>query len=166
LYFLHYAKEGQVNNEYTPPQYYSNQEFAQIIETAAAQARDSRQDSLSPSLIDPKQTGIPTRAIALYSYYLALCDGSPVTRNNCEAIAAKFGKNSPNSGIDLYNQFRKILRDKMERVGISRSSNANNSRFDNLNIAIRLLRKDNNLQAIKIALSELEELQNAYDKKR
>ncbi|GGB01844.1 hypothetical protein [Puia dinghuensis] len=166
LYFLHYAKEGQVNNEYAPLQFYTPEEFARIVETAASEIPATRPPA-GELAADPGAVPIiPTRAVALYFYYVTLSGGQTVRKTNARQLAERFGKTSPNSGNDLYNHYQAIQRDKMERVGISGNANAAKARLSNLQIAIELLRADKNTAAVKLALAELDELKNAYDKRR
>src|SRR5258708_808683 len=165
LHYLLHAREGTTKNEYRPPQYYTEAEFAQIIVTAASMIKETRTEVAQPPVPDLATPAIPTRAIALYFYYAALSGGQPVRKNNARQLAERFGKTSPNSGPDLYNHYLALQRDKKEGVEISGNANNAKARLHNLKTAVELLRTDNNAAAVKIALEELDELKNAYDKR-
>lgn len=173
FHFLFYAKEGQLafkkgggwETRCQTPQHYTAIEFAQIIDAAASMIKETH--PAAPQVaVDPATVPVtPTRAIALYFYYAALVGDQPVRKTNTPKLAERFGKTSPNSGNDLYNHYQAIQRDRKERVGISGNANADKARLNNLKTAIELLRADNNTAAVKLALEELDELRNAYDKR-
>ncbi|MHA4810460.1 hypothetical protein ACX0G9_20305 [Flavitalea flava] len=165
IYYLLHASDGITDNGYYPPQYYSKNEFSQILAAATYDLRQINSNNIQLQVGEPLKPEITTRGIALYFYYLARCGAGPVTTNNAGPLAAKFGKTSPNSGKDLYNHYLKILKDEKARMGISGNANADNSKVNNLKIAIELLRTGDNKQALKLAISEFDSLKNGYDKR-
>lgn len=171
VFYLLNAKEGKNYLGITSFRYYRRDEFGKIIESAlnavdkTESSKKTKEPTHSKNTANPPVVTPTTRTIALYFYYLSRCDGPAVSRNNAGQLAIQFGKTSPNSGNDLYNRCRTLIRDSKERTGITGNSNGDNARLKSLEEAIELIRSNGNKAAVKLALGELKELQNSYDKR-